>query len=112
MLCVTESGLYHLIFNSRKEEAKVFRRWITGEVIPTILKTGSYSIDGINFQDYEQIAHLDLQNDPDLLRQSIHFYEDLMLASSDKRKLLTEIAQENSPQNSFSRRKRTPLNIN
>jgi prophage antirepressor-like protein len=33
MLCVTESGLYHLIFTSRKEEAKIFRRWVTGEVL-------------------------------------------------------------------------------
>lgn len=44
MLCVTESGLYHLIFTSRKEIAKVFRRWVTDEVLPSIRKTGSYSL--------------------------------------------------------------------
>ena len=43
MLCVNESGLYHLIFTSHKEEAKAFRRWVTGEVLPSIRKTGSYS---------------------------------------------------------------------
>ena len=37
---VTESGLYHLIFISRKPEAKTFRRWITEEVIPSIRKNG------------------------------------------------------------------------
>jgi anti-repressor protein len=39
---VNESGLYALIFNSRKPEAKAFRKWVTSEVIPTIRKTGSY----------------------------------------------------------------------
>jgi prophage antirepressor-like protein len=45
MLCITESGLYHLIFTSRKPEAKVFRRWVTGEVLPAIRQTGSYSLN-------------------------------------------------------------------
>src|SRR6266568_3848070 len=34
MLCVNESGLYHLAFTSRKEDAKQFRRWVTYEVLP------------------------------------------------------------------------------
>ncbi|WP_165663704.1 BRO family protein [Mycobacteroides abscessus] len=37
---VNESGLYSLILRSRKPEAKVFKRWITHEVLPTIRKTG------------------------------------------------------------------------
>ena len=40
---VNESGLYHLIFQSRKPEAKAFRRWVTSEVLPELRKTGSYS---------------------------------------------------------------------
>lgn len=40
---VNEPGLYSLILGSRKPEAKVFKRWITHEVIPAIRKTGSYS---------------------------------------------------------------------
>jgi len=43
LAAVTESGLYALIFTSRKPEAKVFRRWVTGEVLPALRKTGSYS---------------------------------------------------------------------
>jgi prophage antirepressor-like protein len=39
---VNESGLYALIFNSRKPEAKAFQKWVTSEVLPTIRKTGSY----------------------------------------------------------------------
>lgn len=39
---VNESGLYALIFGSRKESAKRFKRWVTSEVLPTIRKTGQY----------------------------------------------------------------------
>lgn len=42
--CVNEPGLYSLVLGSRKPEAKNFKRWITHEVIPSIRKTGSYSI--------------------------------------------------------------------
>lgn len=41
---INESGLYHLIFISRKPEAKAIRRWETGTVLPSIRRTGSYSI--------------------------------------------------------------------
>lgn len=41
---VNESGLYDLIFSSKKTEAKAFKRWVTHEVLPQIRKTGSYSI--------------------------------------------------------------------
>lgn len=42
---VSESGLYALIVRSDKSEAKRFRRWVTSEVLPSIRKTGSYSVD-------------------------------------------------------------------
>ena len=42
MNVVNESGLYHLIFTSRKPQAKVFRRWVTGTVLSSIRKTGGY----------------------------------------------------------------------
>ena len=42
MLTVSESGLYSLIFTSRKPEAKRFRKWVTSEVLPEIRKTGGY----------------------------------------------------------------------
>jgi prophage antirepressor-like protein len=44
MLCVNESGLYDLVLKSRKPEAKRFRRWITSEVLPTIRKTGTFTV--------------------------------------------------------------------
>nr|WP_288355421.1 Bro-N domain-containing protein [uncultured Pseudomonas sp.] len=42
MLIVNESGLYSLIFKSRKAEAKRFRKWVTSEVLPAIRKHGRY----------------------------------------------------------------------
>lgn len=42
---VNEFGLYSLVLSSRKAEAKKFKRWITHEVIPSIRKTGSYSLE-------------------------------------------------------------------
>lgn len=41
---VNEDGLYDTILESRKPEARSFRKWITSDVIPSIRKTGSYSI--------------------------------------------------------------------
>ena len=42
MSYVTESGLYHLAFKSRKAAAKRFRRWVTSEVLPAIRKNGAF----------------------------------------------------------------------
>jgi anti-repressor protein len=41
---VNESGGYALVFGSSREKAKKFRRWVTSEVLPTIRKTGSYTV--------------------------------------------------------------------
>jgi len=41
---INESGLYELIWKSRKPEAKKFKTWLKREVLPSIRKTGSYSI--------------------------------------------------------------------
>jgi len=46
---INESGLYSAILGSKKPEAKQFKRWVTNEVLPSIRKTGNYSISQ-NFQ--------------------------------------------------------------
>jgi prophage antirepressor-like protein len=67
-LCVNESGLYHLISKSRTPQAKAFGRWIRHEVLPTIRKTGRYSLkqEGPHKPD-DQLSQW-LNWDPDLLR--------------------------------------------
>lgn len=42
---VSESGLYALIFRSRKPQARAFRRWVTSEVLPAIRRDGRYEAD-------------------------------------------------------------------
>ena len=42
---INESGVYALILGSTKPEAKSFKRWVTSEVLPTLRKTGSYTIE-------------------------------------------------------------------
>ena len=42
MWLVNESGLYALIMRSNKPQAKVFRKWVTSEVLPAIRKKGRY----------------------------------------------------------------------
>ena len=52
-ILINEPGLYALVLRSNKPEAKIFKRWITHDVIPSIRKTGSYG-NGIlmpNFTD-------------------------------------------------------------
>lgn len=56
--CVNEPGLYSLVLGSRKPEAKAFKRWITHEVLPSIRKTGSYSIPNMS-KEMQAIFMLD-----------------------------------------------------
>ncbi|WP_418223534.1 phage antirepressor KilAC domain-containing protein [Clostridium isatidis] len=51
---LTESGVYKLIFKSKKEAAEKFQDWVTDEVLPSIRKHGMYAQD-------------ELLNNPDLL---------------------------------------------
>jgi len=39
MTFLTEAGFYTLIFKSRKQQAKAFRKWVTGEVLPALRRT-------------------------------------------------------------------------
>ena len=46
MTIINESGLYKVILRSDKPGAKKFTRWVTQEVLPTLRKTGTYSMPG------------------------------------------------------------------
>ncbi|TQW52557.1 phage antirepressor protein [Clostridioides difficile] len=48
---LTESGVYKLIFKSRKEEAERFQDWVTDEVLPSIRKTGTYNMVNRQLKD-------------------------------------------------------------
>ncbi|MDV5069301.1 BRO family protein [Bacillus sp. W1] len=44
---MNESGLYSAILRSRKPQAKVFKKWVTSEVLPSIRKHGAYMTDKV-----------------------------------------------------------------
>lgn len=60
MTIINESGLYCLILSSKLERAKKFKRWVTSEVLPTIRKTGTYTMSqrGFTKDDFLKAAHI------------------------------------------------------
>lgn len=63
MTAINESGLYALVFGSRLESAKRFKRWVTYEVLPAIRNTGSYEMD-----DYSPEMKAILMHDKKLVK--------------------------------------------
>lgn len=60
---INESGLYSAILKSRKPEAKTFKKWVTSEVLPTIRKTGTYTVPSaqtnqLTDKDWTNLKHL------------------------------------------------------
>ena len=49
---ITESGLYALILSSKLESAKKFKKWVTSEVLPSLRKTGTYSMEQLSKDFY------------------------------------------------------------
>lgn len=88
---INESGLYSLIFGAAKqgnnpeikERAKKFKRWVTSEVLPSIRKTGSYSV-GID----------ETQLSPELQIMS-RMVKSLARAELEQKRLENEIKQTN-----------------
>jgi prophage antirepressor-like protein len=61
MSVISESGLYALIFQSRKPVSKKFRKWVTSEVLPSLRKTGHYGVqpeNTVSLQDYQHLKML------------------------------------------------------
>lgn len=68
MWFISESGLYALIFQSRKPFARAFRKWVTSEVLPTIRKTGGYKVA---YPYEKRIKHLERLREIDRNRLEI-----------------------------------------
>ena len=56
MTVINESGVYSLIFSSKLESAKKFKRWVTAEVLPAIRKHGAYISPQAQPQEVEAAA--------------------------------------------------------
>ncbi|WP_239748569.1 phage antirepressor [Mammaliicoccus sp. A-M2] len=58
---INESGLYSLIFSSKLDSAKRFKRWVTSEVLPAIRRHGIYATDSVieqTIQNPDYIIHV------------------------------------------------------
>lgn len=85
MYIINESGLYSLILSSKLEKAKLFKRWVTNEILPSIRKNGMYATD-------------ELLNNPDLLIQVATQLKD----EREQRRLLEEQHNLNKPKILFA----------
>lgn len=70
MLILAESGLYTLVFTSRKPEAKRFRKWVTGTVLPAIRRHGVYVHGPAEAQAMPDMARQDVSNWLGLVREA------------------------------------------
>lgn len=75
---INESGVYSLVFGSKLEKAKEFKRWVTNEVLPSIRKRGMYATP----QTAEKILE-----DPDFLIKAL---QDLKQEREKRKALETE----------------------
>ncbi|HHC5245138.1 TPA: phage antirepressor [Staphylococcus aureus] len=106
LTAVNESGLYSLIFSSKLESAKRFKRWVTSDVLPAIRKHGIYATDNVientlNNPDYiitvlteykkEKEQNLLLQQQVEVNKPKVLFADSV--AGSDNSILIGELAK-------------------
>lgn len=90
---VNEDGLYDVILDSRKPEAKQFRKWITSEVLPAIRKTGGYISDR-NDETPEEIMARALQVANETLKRREERLKQLQEQNDTQQQLITQQSEE------------------
>lgn len=111
---VSESGLYKVIFQSRKEEALQFQEWVTSEVLPSIRKNGMYATastleDMINNPDFAISLLTKLKEEQGLRR----IEKELRQREEEKNKELILQIETEKPLTDFGRAiSNTDANIN
>lgn len=102
MTIINESGLYSLVLSSKLPGAKKFRRWVTAEVLPSIRKTGGYSIPKDYPSALRALADAEekrmvLEAENEIQRQAIADFQPMKqyldtILSSDRTLTTTQIA--------------------
>ncbi|NBU82918.1 MAG: hypothetical protein EBS55_14860, partial [Flavobacteriaceae bacterium] len=59
---INESGVYQLVLASRMPNAEKFKDWVTSQILPSIRKTGSYSVTPKKELSIEEMTLLVIQN--------------------------------------------------
>lgn len=72
-IIINESGLYSLIFGSKLESAKKFKKWVTSEVLPSIRKQGSYQLPQTTDGKIALLAqgHMELKEEVDTIKADL-----------------------------------------
>mgnify|MGYP004701932153 CR=1 FL=1 len=78
MTLINESGVYSLIFGSKLDSAKRFKKWVTSEVLPSIRRTGGYKIDRSDMTDI-LVQAISSMND------RIHALENITITSGQEK---------------------------
>lgn len=80
IVVINESGLYSLIFGSKLESAKKFKKWVTSEVLPSIRKNGGYGVPQTIPEQIQLLAqgNVELNQKVDTLEQRFNKFEDEM----------------------------------
>lgn len=84
LLVISESGLYRLMFRSRRPEAKRFADWVCKEVLPSIRRNGGYIIG------QEQLSTGEMSED-DLLARALEIAKARLIRLISERENKTEI---------------------
>lgn len=87
MTIINESGVYNLIFSSKMERAKEFKRWVTAEVLPSIRKNGGYIAGQEGMAPEELLAQALLVAQRTLEEQAAK----LATLEAENRKLMNEL---------------------
>ena len=97
MTIINESGLYSLIFGSKLESAKKFKKWVTKEVLPTIRKTGQYGQIRLPMTIPEQIqciaqGHVELKAEIDSVKKDLEdFKNDMPILGVEESKITNAV---------------------
>ena len=93
---LTESGVYKLVFKSRKPNAEAFSDWVTDEVLPSIRKTGSYN-NPQNMSPAEQIkliatGYVEMSEKIDNVEKELeNFKNDMPLLGVEETRITTAV---------------------
>lgn len=94
MVMINESGVYSLIFGSKLDSAKRFKKWVTSEVLPSIRKTGAYAVKQVTDPmqmlalQYEALKQVDSKQN--VFEKRLDDFEDAQeIRSWEQQELLT-----------------------
>ncbi|MGU8770392.1 BRO-N domain-containing protein [Clostridium perfringens] len=86
---LTESGIYKLIFKSKKKEAERFQDWVTDEVLPQIRKTGQYQSEQKAIEGLNKMVE-DMQKNLIEQKETIEEYKSMCKISCSKKRNYTD----------------------